>query len=83
MFWLLLLLLLLLEVPLLLFELFVMIGPVCPLRFGVGDTSGMTLTMPGLPVAYGSRITFKEVHLWFVIRRGGEFKEKRLVGKLK
>lgn len=51
------------DVPLLLLlELFV-IGPVCPGRFGVGDTSGITLTMPGRPVAYGSRITFNEVHL--------------------
>lgn len=32
-------------------------------RRGVGDTSGIMLTMPGRPAAYGSRITFKDVHL--------------------
>lgn len=40
----------------------VLLGPSC--RFGVGDTSGIMLTMPGRPGAYGSRITFSEVHLW-------------------
>lgn len=33
-------------------------------RNGVGDTSGIMLTRPVRPVAYGSRMTFSDVHLW-------------------